>query len=161
VSEEIPYKRVRKWRAAGDSPEAVARRLGVSYVKLLVLLEEDEELASAFFGGRESLDLQRREEVEDALFKRAIGYEGTKHVRVERLDEETGMMVMEDEKRETFTIAPDPAAQKFYLTNVAPEKWQNRQGQQTVRHEIVHISDDILELPPSAVVDEVDAELVD
>jgi len=144
-------KRVRKWRAAGDSPQSVAKRLGVSYEKLLVLLETYPEFATAFFEGREAQNLARIEEVEDRLYERAVGYRGRKTKVLTRTDPVSGLEIMEDETIEEFDVAPDPSAQKFFLTNLAAKRWTTATQKVQVTHEVVHIYDDILAIEGNPV----------
>jgi len=160
------YDRVRKWRAAGDNPEAVARRLRIEYAELVDLLDTDAHLAAAFFGGRATANLARQEAVEDALYDRAVGHKFIKKERKVTTDPDTGLDLVEQETTTEVTVEPDPSAMKFFLTNVAPDKWrQSSMIQHDHKIEVVHIHDDIpLEAGPPLLQlagDIVDAEVID
>ena len=62
----------------------------------------------------------RAEVVEDALFKRAVGYQYVE-TRVEDTTKSKGVITT------TKEIAPDVAACIFFLSNRRPKRWRNRQ----------------------------------
>ena len=76
--------------------------------------------------GKEVVDIQ----VENALFKRAIGYSYTETTkeRVAEYDTETGEALgshMETTKEVTKEVAGDVTAQIFWLKNRKPEAWRD------------------------------------
>lgn len=79
----------------------------------------------------ESLE-EKVHKVEDALFKRAIGYEATETV-VEEIQTDKGSRIV---KRKTKKqIAGDVTAQKFFLTNRNPSQWSDKAETKHVGHD--------------------------
>ena len=62
--------------------------------------------------------------VEDALFKRAVGYQ-YEEVTKERQESESEKRIAKVVIKE---VLPDTTAQIFYLTNRAPDKWKDRRA---------------------------------
>lgn len=102
---------------------------------------EKSELSEAITRAREVFRQNTVRTVENALVKRASGYEFTKE-RAEKAsrktveyDPKTGKKVREyygepqvvAMSKETIQVAPDVDAAKFVLTNMEPERWKQRQ----------------------------------
>lgn len=62
--------------------------------------------------------------VEDALFKRAIGYRYEEETKEREISASDKKVV----KVTTKEVAPDVTAQIFFLTNRAPERWRDRRA---------------------------------
>lgn len=77
---------IEAWARDGIIDEDIAKKLGIAYSTFRNYRDKYEALSAALKKGKEIADV----EVENALFKRAIGYEFTekKYVQVEMSDEE-------------------------------------------------------------------------
>lgn len=107
--------RIPKWRRDGLTEEQVAKKLGIAYSTFKVYKEKHSALSAALKKGKEELV----EELEDSLYKRAMGfeYEETKE------EYESGILVKKTLTRKF--IAPDVGALVFALKNLRPDKWKN------------------------------------
>ena len=132
----LPYMdKIALWASKGASQAEIAGKLnlGVStFKKYLSLGEKGEEpyvdLVDCFAQAREEPD----DEVEAALFKKAIGYNAkvAKHYKVKRVDydPDNGRKISEREELvvvyDEVHVAADTTAQMFYLANRRPNKWK-------------------------------------
>lgn len=117
---------IEAWARDGMIQEDIAKKLGVAMSSFSDYKNKFPELSEALKRGQEVVDV----EVENALFKRALGYrydEVTKEAARE-LDEETGeyKTVMVETKRVTKEVQPDVTAQIFWLKNRKPETWRDK-----------------------------------
>lgn len=108
------------WTRNGDTDQIVADRIGINVGTLYEWKNRYPEINEALKRGKEVIDL----EVENKLFKRAMGYE----VEEEKtyISESGGVIT----KRKEITkkhIPPDTTAQIFWLKNRRPEFWRDRQ----------------------------------
>lgn len=100
------------WARDGYTNEDIAKKLGVDVSTFYRYQNEYEELRNALKKGKEVIDF----EVENALLKRAFGYE------YDEVTYENG----EEVKRVTKQVAPDTTAQIFWLKNRKPKDWRDR-----------------------------------
>lgn len=114
------------WARDGMIQEDIARKLGVAMSSFSDYKNKFSELSEALKRGQEVVDV----EVENALFKRAVGYRYDEVTReaARELDEETGeyKTVMVETKRVTKEVQPDVTAQIFWLKNRKPEMWRDK-----------------------------------
>jgi transcriptional regulator with XRE-family HTH domain len=103
----------------GWTDEQVADHLGISLATLKRWKKEFEPFRAAFEKGRDFVDLQ----VENALLKRALGYE-YEEVETEIID--TGKGQRKKVRKVTKRQAPDVGAQIFWLKNRKPKEWRER-----------------------------------
>lgn len=117
---------IEAWTRDGMTQEDVARRLGVAMSSFSDYKNKFPELSEALKKGQEVADI----EVENALFRRAVGYRYDEVTReaAKELDEETGQYktVMVETKRVTKEIQPDVTAQIFWLKNRRPDTWRDK-----------------------------------
>ncbi|MCE5169421.1 transposase [Paenibacillus profundus] len=118
---------IEAWARDGLTIEQIAAKLGVANSTFFDYKNKHSELSEALKRGQEVVDVM----VENALFKRAIGYkydEVTKEAD-KQIDEETGELitVMVETKRVTKEVQPDVTAQIFWLKNRRPDKWRDKQ----------------------------------
>lgn len=117
---------IEAWARDGTIDEDIAKKLGVAYSTFRVYVDKYPALSAALKRGKEVADI----EVENALFRRAIGYqydEVTKELKT-IVDEEKGVIdVLVETKRVTKEVQPDVAAQIFWLKNRRPDKWRDKQ----------------------------------
>lgn len=107
------------WAHDGLTDEQISRNMGIAYSTF----REWKKKYSAFSAVlKRTKDVVDRE-VENALFKRAMGY------KYDEVTYERG----EEVKRVTKEVAPDTTAQIFWLKNRKPAEWRDKiEQQQTV-----------------------------
>lgn len=124
---------VEGWAREGLTEEQIAKNLGVAYSTFRDYKNKYPALLAALKKGKEVIDF----EVENALLKRALGYEYTEVTkeRVIRKDEHGkvltdihgfptyDMVVTKTVKKE---VAPDTTAQIFWLKNRKPKEWRDK-----------------------------------
>lgn len=118
------------WARDGMIDKQIARNMGVSYTSLKDWKNQFPEIAEALRKGKEVVD----REVENALFKSAIGYTQTirKPVKVRDVeyDPETGRKIREIERwvavEEEIHVPPQVTAQIFWLKNRKPDQWRGK-----------------------------------
>lgn len=115
---EIKYKlaAVQGWARNGLNNDQIAHNLGINRATLYKYKNEYEEFAEALRKGKEVVDF----EVENALLKRALGYDVVEET-VEVSDKD-GKKV----KKVTRHIPPDVGAAAFWLKNRKPAEWRDR-----------------------------------
>lgn len=104
------------WARDGLTDEQIALKMGINVATLYRYKQSYCEICDALKKGKEIVDIQ----VENALFKRAMGYEY----------EETKIIISEKDGKRVETVkkqmAPDTTAQIFWLKNRKPAKWRDR-----------------------------------
>lgn len=122
-------EKVKGWAAAGLTSDQIAANMGVTRKTLYDWRGKFPEFAAALDEG--SGDAVR--EVESALFKKAIGYtvDLVKTFKVRRVEyDRYGKKIAEREELvqgiDQTHVPADVQAQKFFLTNKAPEDWKNK-----------------------------------
>lgn len=111
------------WARNGLTDEQIAANMGVSAVSLWKYKTDHISIFNALKRGKEVVDIQ----VENALFKRAIGYEYTEEC-----------MTKEGVVRLKKYAHPDTTAQIFWLKNRNPKAWRDKQelehsGEQSIK----------------------------
>lgn len=104
------------WARDGLTDEQIAHNMGVRRETLYGWKKKHPNISNALKKGKEVVDI----EVENALLKRALGYEYTEE-KVE-ISEKDGKKVVQTVKH----VAPDTTAQIFWLKNRRPEKWRDK-----------------------------------
>ena len=104
------------WARDGLSEEQISKNMGVSRSTLKEWKQKYPAISATLKKGKEVADI----EVENALYKRAVGYDY----------EETKVEVEANGKKKitkfTRHVAPDVTAQIFWLKNRKPEKWRDK-----------------------------------
>ena len=108
--------KVQGWARDGLSNEQIAHNMGITFQTLYKWQDKYSELREALKKGKEVVD----REVENALLKRAMGYETVEEVEEPVEDKETGEVQMRVTKRVKKQVAPDVTAQIFWLKNRKP-----------------------------------------
>lgn len=110
--------RIQGWARDGLSDEQVAANMGISRSTLNAWKKKFPDISDTLKKGKDIAD----REVENALFKRAVGYE---------FDEVTEELMDSGELRVTKKIrkqvAPDTGAAAFWLKNRKPDVWRDKQ----------------------------------
>lgn len=104
------------WAHDGLTDEQIAEKIGIRRPTLYDWKKKYSDISDALKRGKEVVDRQ----VENALLKRALGYE-FKEITQELT--EGGMRVT---KVITKQQAPDTTAQIFWLKNRKPEEWRDK-----------------------------------
>lgn len=105
------------WARDGLTDEQIAKNMGISVATLYNWKNTYLEILEALKKGKEVID----NIVENALLKRALGY------RYDEVTIEDGIEV----KRVTKEVQPDTTAQIFWLKNRRPDKWRDKQKEET------------------------------
>lgn len=107
---------IKDWCRNGATDEEIAKRLGISYSTFKEYKKEFSVFSAALKETKEIVDAQ----VENALLKRALGYE-YKEVTKKVVDGELKVT-----KVITKQVVPDTTAQIFWLKNREPSKWRDK-----------------------------------
>lgn len=120
---------VEAWAAACTDQE-LAGKLGVTRSTLALWKKTNSDISDAITRGR--TDVHACAQVEETLLQRALGYDAIvkKAIKVKHVKYDNGRRVSEDEEvqlvEETQHIPADVSAIRFFLTNRAPGRWQNK-----------------------------------
>lgn len=114
---------VEGWARDGLTNEQIAENLGIGKTTFYKMLNEHSELSELLKKSKEVVDY----EVENALLKRALGYEYEEKTYETKYDEKTGKSLERLTKRVTKQVAPDTTAQIYWLNNRKPKQWRNKQ----------------------------------
>lgn len=106
---------VAAWKRNGLTNEQIAKNIGVNQDTLYTWIRRFPEFSEALKIGRDEADMQ----VENALFKRALGY------YTEDIQEEYEGAVRVKRVVKKKWVAPDISAQIFWLKNRASNRWRN------------------------------------
>lgn len=122
--------KVQGWARDGLSNEQIAHNMGVSAKTLCEWQNRFGEFRNAIKKGKEVVD----REVENALLKRAMGYETVEEVEEPVEDKDTGLTEMRVTKRVKKQIAPDVTAQIFWLKNRKPDDFRDKRDVELSGH---------------------------
>lgn len=112
------------WARDGLTNEQIAHNMGITRETLNVWKNKFSDMFNALKKGKEVVDI----EVENALFKRAVGYTTFEDVQELVKDPETGESKLLTVKRIIKEVPPDTTAQIYWLNNRRPELWRNRRN---------------------------------
>ena len=101
------------WARDGLTNEQIANNIGINAKTLYEWKNKESKISNVLKKAREVVDY----EVENALYKRAVGY------RYDEITYENGV----ETKRITKEVAPDTIAQIFWLKNRKKEQWREKQ----------------------------------
>lgn len=119
ITEEGLLK-IEGWARDGLTDEQIAHNIGISRTTLYDWKNKYPDISYALKKGKEVIDRQ----VENALLKRALGYEYEEIKQIIEKDEKG-----KDRKRvEKITkhVPPDTTAQIFWLKNRKPNEWRDK-----------------------------------
>ena len=109
--------RLEAWARDGLTDEQLAAKIGITATTLYDWKNKYPVISEALKRGKEVVDV----EVENALLKRAMGYEYTE-TRTETADDGTVKTIVMQK-----TMPPDTTAQIFWLKNRRPAAWRDKQ----------------------------------
>ena len=110
------------WARDGLNLEQISQKMGISSKTLSRWKEKYSPICLALKKGKEIADIV----VENALYKRAVGYKYTETTREARYDESTGEYKLVITKTVEKEVMPDTTAQIYWLKNRKPETWRDR-----------------------------------
>lgn len=117
------------WARDGLFDEQIAKNMGVSEATLYNYKKKYPEIREAFKKGKEVVDI----EVENALFKKALGYNAVVKKAFKLKDivyNENGKKISETERieyaEEEIHVPADTTAQIFWLKNRKRNDWRDR-----------------------------------
>lgn len=106
----------------GLTEEQIAHNLGVCYSTFRIYKQKYQAVLSALKKGREITNII----VENALYKRAIGYKVTdEHQEIKTMKDGSKQKII---RKKTSEIPPDVGAIVFWLKNRLPDLWKDNPG---------------------------------
>ena len=105
------------WARDGLTDEQIAEKMGISVASLYNYKKDHLDILEALKSGKEVIDRQ----VENALLKRALGYE------YDEVSEEFEGGILVKRKVTKKQVVPDTTAQIFWLKNRKPDEWRDKQ----------------------------------
>lgn len=131
--------KIEGWARDGLIDKQIAENIGVAYSTFREWVKKFPALSASLKKGKEVVDRQ----VENALFKSAVGYEYTE------VTEELTENGMEITKKVTKQVAPNPTAAIFWLKNRKPDEWRDRKetqisGEMSVSNPFTNLSEEEL-----------------
>lgn len=134
------------WARDGLVDGQIAKNMGISEATLYNYKNKYPEIRQALQKGKEVVDI----EVENALFKKAIGYNTTvqKAFKLKDIIYENGKKVSETERieyaEEEIHIPADTTAQIFWLKNRRKAQWRDKvEYEKTQDIQKIHIVNDL------------------
>lgn len=104
------------WARDGLTDEQIAEKVGINRATLYDWKKKYSDISDALKKGKEIVDIQ----VENALLKRALGYEYDEQ-RIEKSDKD-GTKIIQTVKH----VPGDVTAQIYWLKNRRPDKWRDK-----------------------------------
>lgn len=104
------------WARDGLTDEQIAKNIGISKQTFYDWKKKYADFSDSLKNGKEVIDRQ----VENALLKRAIGYE------YEEISEKFEGGVLTERKVTKKQVVPDTTAQIFWLKNRKPSVWRDK-----------------------------------
>lgn len=108
--------KIEGWARDGLTDEQIAKNIGISRSTLNVWKDRYSDISDALKKGKDVIDRQ----VENALLRRALGYE---YEEVKEKFEDGEITERTVTKKE---VVPDTTAQIFWLKNRKPDKWRDK-----------------------------------
>ena len=111
------------WARDGLIDKQIANNLNISEDTFYEYKKKYPEFSEALKKGKEVVDY----EVENALLKRAMGYDYEEETYESRFNKESGEYEEVLTKRVKKHVQPDTTAQIFWLKNRKPDVWRDKQ----------------------------------
>lgn len=108
------------WAREGLTDKQIAEKIGIHRDTLNEWKKKYPDISDTLKKGKEVVDLQ----VENALLKRALGYE------YEEISKKYESGTLTEKKVTIKQVIPDTTAQIFWLKNRRPDKWKDKQDVQ-------------------------------
>lgn len=110
------------WAREGLTDEQLANNMSISRSTLNEWKKKYSDISDTLKKNKEIADY----EVENALYKRALGYSYDEVTREKVRDALTGAYEMVETKRVTKEVQPDVGAIMAWLKNRRPDKWRDK-----------------------------------
>lgn len=120
--EEDNLIRLQGWARDGLTDEQIAHNIGINVKTLYDWKNKHSKICNALKSSKELAD----REVENALFRSAMGYSTEEEVWERVVDKDTGEANMVLTKRMIKHIPASQTAQIFWLKNRKPEEWREK-----------------------------------
>jgi hypothetical protein len=117
---------VEAWCRDGLTDEQIFHNLGISKDTFYRFKKEHNDFSDSLKRGKEVVDIA----VENALYKKAIGYTYEEVTREQIRDPVTGEYNLEVTKIVKKEVQPDTTAQIFWLKNRKPAEWRDKHEQE-------------------------------
>lgn len=104
------------WARDGLTDEQIATKMGICRDTLIQWKKKYPDISDTLKKGKDVVDIQ----VENALLKRALGYE------YEEVSEKYEMGILVEKKVTKKQVVPDTTAQIFWLKNRKPDEWRDK-----------------------------------
>lgn len=130
----------------GDTQKDAAAREGVAESTLYDWLANKVEFMEAVKKAKEDFQKTIVGKLEKSLYKKALGYSETE-TEEEYYFTKDGARITTKGKKKTKHIQPDTGALIFALTNLAPDKWKNKQKQEIEVSPFEELMKSLPELP--------------
>ena len=125
--EPVGLLKIEAWARDGLINEQIAHNIGIRRETLSEWAKKYPNISNALKRGKEVPDI----EVENSLYKRAVGYNYTETTKELKLNPSTGKFEMMITKEVTKHVVPDTTAEIFWLKNRKPDVWKDKQEVQT------------------------------
>lgn len=119
-------ERICNYIREGDSQKLACNKVGIGTSAFHDWVRKDSQFSEDIKKAKDDFQATIVGKLEASLWKRAIGYEVTE-TETEYTSDKEGKPRIKSQKTKIKHIQPDVGALVFALTNVAPEKWVNRQ----------------------------------
>lgn len=127
---------VENWAKEGLTNADISKKLNIAMSTFCEYQNRYPEFKEALKKGKEIIDY----EVENALLKRALGYNYEEKTYESKFNKETGEYEETLTKRVTKEVSPDTTAQIFWLKNRKPELWADKQQIDTTKEPTININ---------------------
>lgn len=117
--------KIEGWARDGLTEEQIAENMGICRDTLYEWKKQFSDISDTLKKGKEVIDRQ----VENALLKRALGYE------YEEISEKYEMGILTERKVTKKQVVPDTTAQIFWLKNRKPSDWRDKPEGESVKDE--------------------------
>lgn len=108
--------KIEGWARDGLTEEQIAENMGICRDTLYEWKKQFSDISDTLKKGKEVIDRQ----VENALLKRALGYE------YEEVSEKYELGILTERKVTKKQVVPDTTAQIFWLKNRKPSDWRDK-----------------------------------
>lgn len=122
--------KIEGWARDGLTDEQIAHNMGISPSTLYEWKNAYSEFSESLKRGKEVVDRQ----VENALLKRALGYE------YEEVSEKYELGILTERKVTKKQVVPDTTAQIFWLKNRKPADWRDKPEGETEQGGIIIVN---------------------
>lgn len=112
----------------GATVVALCRHFGIS-ARTFERWQKREDFATAIAEAQQCFSANLEHELVESLARSAKGYKWVRR-KTEYTSDKNGNPVIKKQTTEDIDVPPNVGAAIFLLTNIAPERWQNKQQQQ-------------------------------